>query len=167
MIRCEFDFEAFIADTLKAVNENEILPDKVGGGDTLEKRVQTREQLKESLKRVTTIMTVCVACGASVQMRQAAMCECEGFVCESCQRIEEEGVCGHEPVDPEQMLRAAASEMPFDPFQLSQRDIQRMNGNQLKQLREIFGLTMKSEVLKSAAEERIAFIDKLLGLAYD
>lgn len=42
---------------------------------------------------------VCVSCGGEIEPKDMAQCECGGFVCPPCRRVEEEGVCDHERPD--------------------------------------------------------------------
>jgi len=42
------------------------------------------------------IRFLCVGCGEPKTPSSMECCECGGFVCDSCRRIEEEGACDHE-----------------------------------------------------------------------
>lgn len=44
----------------------------------------------------TKMRTMCAGCGSDVPMLETEACMCGGFVCQSCQKLEEDGVCDHE-----------------------------------------------------------------------
>lgn len=79
--------------------------DRVSDPLTPEQAIAEREALTKIAQDPTKVRTVCIGCDADVAILDAAPCVCGGFVCAACQRIEDEGVCGHiiadEPPEPE------------------------------------------------------------------
>jgi hypothetical protein len=84
-------------EILKAMSDPENLPRKLGGrGETDTERLEAKAALLRITADPDKIRAVCIGCSDDMPMREAAMCECGGFVCAACQRLEEEGVCDHQ-----------------------------------------------------------------------
>jgi hypothetical protein len=65
--------------------------------ETPEEKVDAEVALRAALADFTTkVKMVCIACGNVVSMSEAKMCECGGFVCGPCEKVEDDGVCEHE-----------------------------------------------------------------------
>jgi|SRR5262245_9432875 len=91
-----------IADMLRALLAPENLPDRVGGGATMEERLYTKEKTVEFVT-MGNVKVLCTGCGLMVHISEATVCECMGFVCNHCRALETEGICEHEPPeDPEE-----------------------------------------------------------------
>lgn len=71
-------------------------PQKVGDPISYEERMVEYQKMLEIAQNPDNIRTLCVGCGADTMLTKSAACECGGFVCEDCQRLEEDGVCNHE-----------------------------------------------------------------------
>ena|SRR5215467_8656191 len=90
--------ELDIKDMLRALLAPENLPDREGGGSSIEERVFAKEKTMEFVT-AGNVKVFCTACGQTVHIKNATLCECMGFVCDHCRELETEGVCEHDPPD--------------------------------------------------------------------
>jgi hypothetical protein len=68
---------------------------RIGSPETPEEHAVEVER-RITMVREGKVRTVCVGCGQDVSIGDTAPCECGGFVCKACERLEEDGVCAHE-----------------------------------------------------------------------
>lgn len=87
---------AILQDMMESLSPEDIT--KVSGGpETPQERVDAFESMKKALKdHFNKVRTICAGCGDDMPMAMAKICVCGGFVCPGCEKVEEEGVCGHE-----------------------------------------------------------------------
>lgn len=65
-----------------------------------QRRPLTPEERAEQAEALATfvIKVVCIGCDAVIDVDETiGQCECGGFVCADCIKVEEEGICNHEP----------------------------------------------------------------------
>lgn len=88
---------------LKELLKPELLPDRVGGGGTMDERVESKEALlRMAHESLDKIRTLCIGCGIDVPLLLSQPCVCGGFVCADCVLREGSEACDHEPpMDPE------------------------------------------------------------------
>lgn len=75
----------------------ESLPDRPGASP--KDQVEAKERILQTVAEHgadQVFRTICAACEAEVSVFQTAICQCGGFICAACQRIEGEGTCDHE-----------------------------------------------------------------------
>lgn len=91
--RTDITIEEIIEEMSKAQPED---VQQVGGPPSPpEEAIKAFEALRKAASGEMKIMTVCVRCLEGVSLIETTPCECGGFVCRACQRVEEEGVCDH------------------------------------------------------------------------
>jgi hypothetical protein len=71
-----------------------------GQPETDEERRAVQAHVRELAKDPDQIRILCIGCRCEVPLLQSAACACGGFVCASCQRVEEDGICDHNDEDP-------------------------------------------------------------------
>jgi hypothetical protein len=52
--------------------------------------------LREAMTDYEKIRTLCVGCGQDAPLLECEPCECGGFVCAPCRKVETEGECHHD-----------------------------------------------------------------------
>lgn len=78
---------------------NETLSRRVDGQpESHADRVSVHEQMRKMINDGAALFQ-CIGCNEPVAIKEAACCECGGFVCPACRRVEEEGICDHEIPD--------------------------------------------------------------------
>ena len=84
---------------LKEMIGGEHMPKRMSGPpETDAERAESMEHLHRIAQDPNNIRIMCIGCGSDVPMLESACCQCGGFVCASCQRVEEDGVCEHLPL---------------------------------------------------------------------
>lgn len=69
----------------------------VGRTETPEEKAAAQEAFTRILKDIANkVKAVCVACETASPILEMKMCECGGFVCKTCEALEDEGKCEHE-----------------------------------------------------------------------
>ena len=81
-----------IREILKAFQSEGFVQRGEDGPVDLEKTAAVHELAQAD---ANNIRFVCSGCGQGAPLLESAMCVCGGFICEACQRVEEEGVCNH------------------------------------------------------------------------
>lgn len=74
------------------------IPQKVGAPQSDAEMAEATRQL-EAILAAGGVRFVCISCSGVIEPKDMAQCECGGFVCPPCRRVEEEGVCDHERPD--------------------------------------------------------------------
>lgn len=91
----DMDIASMLKDLVDASTQDQTAT--FDGHATDQERLDAVAGMIHAAKHPATLMrTLCGACGADVPILESAMCTCGVFVCQACQRIEEEGVCMHE-----------------------------------------------------------------------
>jgi hypothetical protein len=96
--------EMTIQQILAMMATGENLPSRVDAdGEDAPTSDAERLEAYDALVRITqdlnNVQARCGACEQDVPITACAPCVCGQFICEACQRQEEDGVCSHEPVD--------------------------------------------------------------------
>lgn len=86
-----------IAEMLEEMMGNNASMDRLDHSLTPDEQLALKAEYQAIAQNTDQIRTLCIACGADSPLLLSAMCECGGFVCEACQRIEEDGTCDHLP----------------------------------------------------------------------
>lgn len=87
--------EMTIEELLKDLLGNEFFPEKVGESTSDADRLAAQVKLHE-LVAAGKIMFHCAGCDVGINVTDAAICACGGFICPACCAVEEEGTCTHE-----------------------------------------------------------------------
>lgn len=74
------------------------VPKKVGAPESDAERAAADKALQKILD-AGGVKFQCISCGGEIEPKDMAQCECGGFVCPPCRRVEEDGVCDHEVPD--------------------------------------------------------------------
>lgn len=74
------------------------IPTKVGAPESDAERAAADKALQEIID-AGGVKFQCISCGGEIEPKDMAQCECGGFVCPPCRRVEEDGVCDHEVPD--------------------------------------------------------------------
>lgn len=85
------------AEIIQLLQEADAPPIREGATDI--ERAEAHVALRTFAQTPDAVRAICAGCGINVPILEAAMCQCGGFVCAACQRIEEEGTCDHQPPD--------------------------------------------------------------------
>jgi hypothetical protein len=88
-----------VDEILRDMVRSQSMPDRVGAPMSAAERAAAAEAVARIVNdNSDNIRTVCVGCGDGVPLRLSAPCQCGGFVCVACQRLEEDGTCDHVPL---------------------------------------------------------------------
>lgn len=75
------------------------IPRRVTGPPASDAETAAETAKMEEIIAAGGVRFQCVSCGGAIEPKDMAQCECGGFVCPACRRVEEEGVCDHEAPD--------------------------------------------------------------------
>lgn len=83
-------------DLLAAMMKPENLPQRTDVEFTpVDEAVAVGEKVREAVASGKVLVT-CIGCGGHKPILSVALCDCGGFVCPACQRVETDGECEHE-----------------------------------------------------------------------
>jgi len=85
-----------VEEIFREMTNPEQRPQAIGRYTPEEESIETQLKVREMIEKdPDNIRIICIACEGSAPLLASACCECGGFVCPECIRLEEDGVCDH------------------------------------------------------------------------
>jgi uncharacterized membrane protein len=86
-----------IEDMLREILTSDNAVEAVGRETSAVESAEATAALKAAFAdHVNKVKTLCIGCSAEAPLYKCLPCECGGFVCEACQKIEPDDECNHE-----------------------------------------------------------------------